>query len=102
MDLRRSADRHRVYDEEIGFRRSGEGLASRASFPSDLGWGPADFSFAGGWRVAGLVGALMAIGDLLAPHPRPPGRVPVPDVLGLFYSVCLEVAGRLGAGHAIR
>jgi hypothetical protein len=85
-----------LYDEEIGFRRSGEGLTSRAGFPSDPGWGPADFSFAGGWRVAGLVGALMAIGDLLAPHPRPAGRVPVPDVRGLFYSVCLEVAGRLG------
>jgi curved DNA-binding protein CbpA len=85
-----------LYDEEIGFRRSGEGLASRAGFPSEPGWGPADFGFAGGWRAAGLVGALMAIGDLLAPHPRPPGRVPVPDVCGLFYSVCLEVTGRLG------
>jgi len=85
-----------LYDEEIGFRRSGEGLASRASFPSEPGWGPADFSFAGGWRVAGLLGPLMAIGDWLAPHPRPRGRVPVPDVRGLFYSVGLEVTGRLG------
>ena len=46
-----------LYDEEIGFRRSGEGLASRVSFPSEPGWGPADFSFAGGWRAAGLLGA---------------------------------------------
>ena len=85
-----------LYDEEIGFRRSGEGLASLAGFPSEPGWGPADFSFAGGWRAAGLLGPLMAISDWLAPHPRPRGRVPVPDVRGLFYSVCLEVAGRLG------
>jgi hypothetical protein len=85
-----------LYDEEIGFRRSGEGLASRVSFPSEPGWGPADFSFAGGWRAAGLLGALMAIGDSLASHPRPRARVPVPDVRGLFYSVCLEVTGRLG------
>jgi hypothetical protein len=84
------------YDEEVGFRRSGEGLASRVNVPSEPGWGPADFSFAGGWRVAGMVGALMAIGDSLASHPRPRGRVPVPDVRGLFYSVCLEVTGRLG------
>jgi hypothetical protein len=85
-----------LYDEEIGFRRSGEGLTSLAGVPSEPGWGPADFSFAGGWRVAGLLGALVTIGDWLAPHPRPRARVPVPDVLGLFYSVCLEVTGRLG------
>lgn len=85
-----------LYDEEIGFRRSGEGLVAQASFPSDPGWGPADFNFAGGWRAAGLLGALLAISDWLAPHPRPAKRVPVPDVRGLFYSVCLEVAGRLG------
>jgi DnaJ domain len=85
-----------LYDEEIGFRRSGEGLASRVSVPSEPGWGPADFSFPGGWRAAGLLGALMAVGDSLAPHPRPRGRVPVPDARGLFYSVCLEVTGRLG------
>ncbi|HEY6295545.1 MAG TPA: hypothetical protein VIX15_07765 [Streptosporangiaceae bacterium] len=85
-----------LYDEEIGFRRSGEGLASRVSHPSEPGCGPADFSFAGGWRVAGLLAPLMAIGDWLAPHPRPAGRVPVPDVRGLFYSVGLEVTGRLG------
>ncbi len=85
-----------LYDETAGFRRSGEGLAGRAGFPSDPGWGPVDFGFAGGWRAAGLVGALRTVSDWLAPHPRPPGRVPVPDVRGLFYSVCLEVAGRLG------
>ena len=85
-----------LYDEEIGFRRSGEGLAGQAGFPSEPGWGPADFSFAAGRSVAGLLGVLRALSDWLAPHPRPSRRVPVPDVRGLFYSVCLEVAGRLG------
>ncbi len=85
-----------LYDEETGLRRTGEGLAGRAGFPSDPGCGPADFNFAAGWRVAGLLGALTALSDWLAPHPRPPRRVPVPDVRGLFYSVCLEVAGGLG------
>jgi curved DNA-binding protein CbpA len=85
-----------LYDEEAGFRRSGEGLADQAGVPSDPGWGPADFNFAAGRAAAGLLGALTAISDWLAPHPRPPRRVPVPDVRGLFYSVCLEVAGRLG------
>jgi hypothetical protein len=83
-----------LYDEEIGFRRSGEGLADQAGFPSDPAWGPADFVM--GRPVAGLLGALTAISDWLAPHPRPPRRVAVPDVRGLFYSVCLEVTGRLG------
>jgi hypothetical protein len=85
-----------LYDEEAGFRRSGEGLAGQAGSPSDPGWGPADFSFAGGRQAAALLAPLMAISDWLAPHPRPPRRVPVPDVRGLFYSVCLEAAGRLG------
>jgi hypothetical protein len=85
-----------LYDEQVGIRRSGEGLAGQAGFPSDPGWGPADFNFAAGRSVAGLLGTLKAISDWLAPHPRPPRRVCVPDVRGLFYSVCLEVAGRLG------
>jgi hypothetical protein len=89
------ANRER-YDETAGFRRSGEGLARPAGFPSDPGWGPADFGYAGGLRVGALTGALTALGDWLAPHPGPPKRVPVPDIRGLFYSAGLAVAGRLG------
>jgi len=44
---------------------------------------------------AEVLGALMALSDWLAPHPSPPHRAPVPDVRGLFYTVCLELAGRL-------
>jgi len=84
------------YDEAAGFRRSGEGLAGPGGVPSDPGWGPSDFSFAGGTRVAEMIGSLMALTDWLAPHPNPPRRVPVPDVRGLFYAACMEVAGRIG------
>jgi hypothetical protein len=84
------------YDEAVGFRRSGEGLAGTGGVPSDPGWGPSDFSFAGGTQVAEMIGSLMALTDWLAPHPHPPRRVPVPDVRGLFYAACLEVGGRLG------
>jgi hypothetical protein len=84
------------YDEAAGFRRGGEGLARSGNVPSDPGWGPADFSYAGGRDVMEVLGSLMALTDWLAPHPRPPGRIPVPDVRGLFYAACLEVTGRLG------
>jgi hypothetical protein len=89
------ANRER-YDETAGLRRSGEGLARPVGFPSEPGWGPADFGYAGGLRLGGLAGALTAFSDWLAPHPRRPKRVPVPDIRGLFYSVGLAAAGRLG------
>jgi len=84
------------YDEAAGFRPRGDGLARPAGFPSDPGWGPADFNFAGGIAGEEVLGSIMALTNWLAPHPRPPGRIPVPDVRGLFHAVCLEVAGRLG------
>jgi hypothetical protein len=84
------------YDESAGFRRSGDGLAGPGGAPSDPGWGPSDFSFAGGARVEEVIGSLMAVTEWLAPHPHPPRRVPVPDIRGLFYAACLEVMGRLG------
>jgi len=89
------ANRER-YDEAAGFRRRDDGLAQPRDFPSDPGWGPSDFGYAGGLRVEELVGGLMALTDWLAPHPRRPSRIPVPDVRGLFYTTCFEVAGRLG------
>jgi beta-lactam-binding protein with PASTA domain len=42
------------------------------------------------------LGALLMLGDWMTPHSRRPRRVAVPDVRGLFYSVCLEIAGKLG------
>jgi len=83
------------YDAVVGIRRGG-GLVPEESFPSEPGWGPEDFDFVAGAKEAELLGGLMALTDWLAPHPGPPRRVIVPDVRGLFYSVCLSMAGRAG------
>ncbi len=71
------------YDEDIGFRRPGEGLAPPSRGPS----GP-DVSLGAGWS--------MADEEALEPYPGRPSRVVVPDVAGLFYQACLDVAGRVG------
>jgi hypothetical protein len=72
-----------AYDEEIGFARPGEGLAPPGRGPS----GP-DVSLGHGWSTADE--------ESLEPYSDPPSRVLVPDVRGLLYGACLEVAGRLG------
>jgi hypothetical protein len=71
------------YDEEIGFVRPGEGLAAPWRGPS----GP-DVSLGEGWSRADE--------EALEPYPDRPSRVVVPDVRGLFYRACMEVAGRVG------
>ena len=71
------------YDEEIGFARPGEGLAPSWRGPS----GP-DASLGEGWSRADQ--------EALEPYPDPPSRVMVPDVRGLFYGACMEVASRAG------
>jgi hypothetical protein len=83
------------YDHAAGLRRDGQGLTQTANVPTEPGWGPADFDFAAGPPGEEALGALMALTDWLTPHSNPPRRIPVPDVRGLFYAVCLEVAGRL-------
>ena len=82
-------------DQTAGERRDGRGLVQAEDVPSEPGWGPADFDFAAGQPGEEALGALMALTDWLAPQAHPPRRIPVPDVRGLFYAVCLEVAGRL-------
>src|SRR5579859_4062180 len=71
------------YDEQIGFARPGEGLAPPGRGPS----GP-DVSLGRRWSTADE--------ESLEPYSDPPSRVVVPDVTGLFYGACLEVAGRIG------
>jgi hypothetical protein len=71
------------YDEAIGFRRPGEGLASPSRGPQ----GP-DVSLGPGWSEADE--------EALEPYQGRGGRVVVPDVRGLFYRACMEVAGRVG------
>jgi DnaJ domain len=84
------------YDEAAGYRHSGEGLDRPEVFPTEPGWGPSDVDFPSGVPGEELMGGLMALTDWLTPHARQGWHIPVPDVRGLFYDVCLEVAGRLG------
>jgi curved DNA-binding protein CbpA len=71
------------YDERIGFRRPGEGLAA----PSRGPLGP-DVSLGPGWSEANE--------EALQAYPDPPSRVVVPDLRGLFYRACMEAAARVG------
>jgi len=71
------------YDQDIGFLRPGEGLAS----PSRGPLGP-DVSLGEGWSSADE--------EALEPYSDRPSRVVVPDVRGLFYQACMGVAGRIG------
>jgi hypothetical protein len=82
------------YDEAVGIRRSGGGLASTEGFASEPGWGSTDADFVGA-PGAEVLGVLMELTDWLTPHPRPPSRLGVPDLRGLFYSVCLDIVTRV-------
>ena len=83
------------YDEAVGVRRSGGGLAPPEGFASEPGWDLADAAYVAGPPAAAALGVLMELTDWLTPRQRQPSRLVVPDVRGLFYSVCLEVIGRL-------
>jgi len=71
------------YDEESGFTRPGEGLSSpgRGPLRPDVGLGE-------GWSTADE--------EALEPYPGRPSHVVVPDVRGLFYRACTDVADRVG------
>ena len=83
------------YDEAVGVRRGGGSLARPEALPSEPGldW---DAGFVAGSTGAELLDGVLALSDWLAPHPRRARRVVVPDVRGLFFSVCLEITGKLG------
>jgi DnaJ domain/PASTA domain len=83
------------YDEAAGLRRTGGGLAGPEGSPSEPGWGARDSGFIAGDEGAEVTAGLMMLADWLAPHPHQPSRIPVPDVRGLFYDVCLDLLGRL-------
>jgi DnaJ domain len=91
------------YDAQVGGQAEGSGLAGPEGSglagpegsPTEPAWRSSDADFVAGDPGAEMLGALMALSDWLAPQPSPPRRLAVPDVRGLFYSVCLEVAGRL-------
>jgi PASTA domain-containing protein len=54
-----------------------------------------DLGLFDGVAGAEAVGVLLELTDWLAPRPHQPSRLAVPDVRGLFCSVCLDVVGRL-------
>ena len=72
------------YDQAIGFARPGEGLAPPGRGPS----GP-DVSLGPGWSTADE--------ESLEPYSDRHSRVVVPDVTGLFYRACMEVAASSSA-----
>jgi curved DNA-binding protein CbpA len=84
------------YDETAGLHRRSGGLSPPGNFPAEPGVERSDVDFNGGNAGLEALGALLMLGDWMAPHPRRPRRVAVPDVRGLFYSVCLGITGKLG------
>lgn len=70
------------YDEEIGVTRPGEGLEPPGAGPT----GP-DVTLGKRWTTAD---------EEALEDPVRPSHVAAPDVGGLFYRACLEVAGRAG------
>jgi hypothetical protein len=89
------ADRAR-YDEMAGIRRSSGGLVPPENFPSQPRAELPDVDFIPDNARLEVLGALLMLSDWMTPHPRRPRRAEVPDVRGLFYSVCLEITGKLG------
>lgn len=89
-------DRRKRYDEAVGLRRSGGGLGQPGSGIESAGMAPADPGIVGdllGDLLGGLLGLLP---EQPAPRRRRDRPRAVPDVRGLFYTVCLEVATRHG------
>jgi hypothetical protein len=79
------------YDEEIGVRRSGGGLARTGTLATEAAWAPPDFDVAGFEQTGTVLGVLSEVTDLFGPKtPSRPGRIVMPDVRWLFYSVCRE------------
>ena len=83
------------YDEAAGIMRRDGGLVHGGSFGSGAGTESWDADFAVSAAAAEALGVLMRVTDWLAPSPHQARRVVVPDVCGLFHSVCLEIVGKL-------
>ena len=83
------------YDEAVGLRRSGGGLGQPGTGPADPALRSADLGMTGE-RGGDAAGGLLALTGGLRPRRRRNRPVAVPDVSGLFYHVCLEVATRRG------
>ena len=77
----------RRYDEAVGLRRSGGGLGQPGTSIESARLAPADLD---------IIGELPGVTGWLGPRRRRNRPGAVPDVRGLFYHVCLEVATRHG------
>jgi DnaJ-class molecular chaperone len=83
------------YDEAVGLRRSGGGLGQPGTGIESAGLARADLGITG--ELGGdAVGGLLSLTGWIGPRRRRNRPVSVPDVCGLFYHVCLEVATRRG------
>jgi hypothetical protein len=81
------------YDEAAGLWGSTGRLDQPRDSPAEAGIPDSDI--AAGNPGAEVLRSLGALNLWLARNPSPPGRIPVPDVRGLFYDVFQEVVGRL-------
>jgi hypothetical protein len=80
------------YDESIGLRHPGGGLRQPGSIPTGTGLGPSGPGIA---EDPGSAGGVLTLTGWLGPaRRRAKQHVAVPDMRGLFYHVCLEVAAR--------
>jgi hypothetical protein len=89
-------DSRKRYDEAVGLRRSGGGLGQPGSGIESAGMAPVDLGIASDLAGDLLGGLLGLLPEQLAPRRRRNRPGAVPDVRGLFYTVCLEVATRHG------
>jgi hypothetical protein len=83
-DVLGDPDSRKRYDEAVGLRRSGGSLAQPGTGIESAGLAPAGLGSIGGRT------------GWLGPRRRRNRPAAVPDVRGLFYQVCLEVASRRG------
>ena len=82
------------YDEATGIRR--KGLAPSGSFATSSWHHPSAATEIVGDLNGDVLSELLALdGASPGPRSRPAKRAQVPDLRGLFYDVCMEVAGRL-------
>ncbi len=81
------------YDEAAGLRR--KGLTPSGGFATGSWVGPAATGTSVDLRADAL-GQLLGLDGAGGSRSRTAKRAPVPELRGLFYDVCMEMAGRLG------
>ena len=84
------------YDEVVGLRRSGGGLGQPGTGIESAGLAPADPGIISELPGVSVAGGLLGLTGRLGPPRRRNRPGAVPDVRGLFFRVCLEVATRRG------